>query len=203
MTNRVDSVCQRCGQPLVPTTSAGLCPVCVLAAGSQYDYRIVNILAQGEHATVYVAEQQPSHRLVALKIFKPDPDAADVVERLRDQRHALAALAHPHMARVYDVGLMAERRPYVVSEYVRGAPITTYCAHSQGDRPTRQRLLDIVSDVIGHVHRLGITHGGIKPSNILVLRGLGDPTVKVMDFGVRAAEPADDTAAFERLVALL
>lgn len=203
MTHTVGSVCPRCGQSLVSATWEGLCAVCLLTTGRHYDYRIVNILAQGEHGTVYLAEQQPTHRLVALRILTPHADVTKVIERLQDQRQVLAALAHPHAARVFDVGLLAEHRPYVVTEYVRGAPITTYCEQTQRDRLTRQRLLDTVSDVIGRAHGRGITHGGIKPSNVLVLRGLDDPTVKVMDFGLRAAEPADDKAALERLTAAL
>jgi len=203
MTDVVGSVCPRCGHSLVSARFEGLCSVCLLTAGQQYDYRIVNILAQGEHGTVYLAEQQPTRRLVALKILNPRADAANVVERLQDKRQALAALAHPHAARVFDVGLIAERRPYVVTEYMRGAHITTYCEQTQRDRPSRQRLLDTVSDVIGRAHGRGITHGGIKPSNVLVLRGLGDPTVKVMDFGLCDSEPADDRAALMRLTAAL
>lgn len=203
MTNMVGSTCPRCGQSLADASVEGLCSVCLLTAGRQYDYRIINIIAQGAHGTVYLAQQQPTHRLVALKILNPHADAVDVVERLRDLQQGLAALAHPHAARVFDVGLIAERRPYVVTEYVGGAAITTYCEQSQHDRLTRLRFLDTVSDVIDRAHGRGITHGAIKPSNVLVLRNLGDPMVKVLDFGLHAAEPADDAAALERLTAAL
>jgi serine/threonine protein kinase len=203
MKNGVGSQCPQCGQFLAHATSEGLCSVCLLTTGFHYDYTIVNILAQSTQGTVYLAEQQPTHRLVAMKLLKPGPEALETVERLRSQRQVLAALAHPHAARVFDVGLIAERRPYVVTEYVRGTHITTYCGESPNDRSIRRRLLDMVSNVISEAHGRGIAHGSIKPSNIVVLRGLGDPTVKVMDFGLRAAEPADDTAALERLTAAL
>jgi eukaryotic-like serine/threonine-protein kinase len=201
VTTTASSVCPRCGQPLGCATSEGLCSVCLLTAGQQYDYTIVNILAQGALGTVYLAEQQPTCRLVALKILNPHADAIEFVKRLRDVRQGLVALGHSHVARVFDVGLVPERRPYVVTEYVRGAPITTYCQQSSCDQPVRQRLLDMVFDVIGCAHGRGMTHGRIKPSNILVVRGPGDPIIKVTDFGLRAAEPADDRRALERLTA--
>jgi non-specific serine/threonine protein kinase/serine/threonine-protein kinase len=104
---------------------------------------------------------------------------------------------------VFDTGLIPERRPYVVTDYVRGAPITKYCEQSSCDRAVRQRLLGTVFDVIGRAHGRGMTHGSIKPSNVLVVRGLGDPTVKLVDFGLHAAEAADDRVALERLTVTL
>jgi eukaryotic-like serine/threonine-protein kinase len=193
-------MCPRCGPSIARTRSDGLCSACLLKAGLQCDYNAVNILGQGPHGTVYLAEQWPSHRFVAMKVFKENSSSSEVVERLRARRLAVAAVG-PDAARIYDVGVMAQGTPYVVTEWVRGASIATYCQQSGCDRSTRQRLLDKVSDVIRRSHACGMTHGGIKASNILVA---GDGLIlKVLDFGVRAAEPADDFAALAVLTAML
>ena len=182
---------------------AGLCPVCLLGAGTHRDYTIVNILGRGENGTIYLAEQHPAHRLVTLKLLHEVSEANAVLERLQRQRRALATLAHPHAARYVDIGVTGGRRPYVIREYLRGAPITVHCEQSQSDRTTRRRLLANVVDVIAQAHRGGITHGGLTASNVFIINRGGEPLVKVMDFGVRPASPADDIAALERLTAAL
>jgi serine/threonine protein kinase len=196
-------VCPQCGQLLLPSATEGLCAFCLLSATWEYDYTIVNILGQGEHGTVFLAEQQPARRLVVLKVLNHHSGRGEAVERLRGQQKALAALAHPNIAPMLAVGFTDERHPYVVTEYVRGIPITVFCERSQSDGPTRRQLLDTVSHVIRSAHDCRITHGGIKPSNVLVLRRTGGPAVRVVDFGLRAAEPKDDVAALERLTGAL
>jgi eukaryotic-like serine/threonine-protein kinase len=152
------------------------------------------------YGTVFLAEQRPSYRLVALKVLNHSSHASETIERLQALRLSLHALGE-HAARVYDVGVLAQGRPYVVTEWVRGTTITTFCQQSGCDRPTRQRLLDTVSDLISRSHSCGITHGGIKASNVFVA---GDgPVVKVLDFGVCAAEATDDVVALQRLRAVL
>ena len=197
------AVCPQCGQCPVHAILGGLCPFCLLSAGRNYEYTIVNVLGRGDNGTIYLAEQRPTHRLVTLKLLNEVSDGDAVVERLQYQRHALATLAHPVAARFVDVGLTGDRRPYVIREYLRGTPITVHCEQSQSDRSTRQRLLASVFDVIAHAHRHGITHGGLKASNVFVINPHREPTVRVMDFGLRGARPADDAAALERLTAAL
>jgi serine/threonine protein kinase len=188
---------------LMHAASEGLCAFCLLSATWEHDYTIVNIIGQGEHGTVFLAEQHPTRHLVALKVLNGDSGGGQAVERLRAHRKALAELAHPNTALMLAVGVTDERHPYVVTEYVRGVPITIYCERTQSDAPARRQLLDTVSDVIRCAHERGITHGGITASNVLVLRRPHGPVVKVMDFGLRAAEPSDDTAALESLTAAL
>ena len=195
--------CPRCGQSCVQAIVAGLCPLCLLSAGKRSAYTILNVVGRGENGTVYVAEQQLTRRVVALKVFTTVPDDGALVDRLRRGSHELAMLSLPNVARVLDVGLTAERRPYVVREYVRGTQITTFCERSRIGRAATQRLLATVSEVIARAHDRGITHGGIKASNVCVLERHGEPVVTVMDFGIRPALVSDDTAALDRLAATL
>jgi serine/threonine protein kinase len=140
---------------------------------------------------------------VTLKLLSEVSDGDAVVRRLQHQRSELAILAHPNAARCVDVGLTRDCRPYIIREYLRGTPITVHCDQSQSDRSTRQRLLASVVDVMAQAHSRGITHGGLKPSNIFIVNRGRDPLVKVMDFGVRRATPTDDAAALARLTAAL
>src|SRR5215204_1410492 len=113
-------ICPRCGPSIARMRSNGLCSACLLKAGLQYDYGVVTILGQGPYGTVFLAEQRPSHRLVALKVLNHHTHSSETIERLQSLRLSLAALGE-HAARVYDVGVLAQDRPYVVTEWVRGA----------------------------------------------------------------------------------
>src|SRR3954463_10087395 len=96
--------CSRCGRPLfVVGGSVPVCAFCLLRAGTGRDYSLVSVLGQGEHGTVYLAEQQPSNRLVALKVLT-GPDREATVARLRHVQRALAAFAHPCVCAILDVG---------------------------------------------------------------------------------------------------
>src|SRR5436190_9566457 len=127
-------VCPQCGQSRERAMLGGLCPFCLLSEGMHVEYTIVNLLGRGENGTIYLAEQQPTHCLVTLKLLNEVSEGDAVVERLQRQRHELATLAHPNAARCIDVGLTRDRRPYVIREYLRGTPITVHCEQSQSDR---------------------------------------------------------------------
>ena len=113
-------MCLQCGRP--QTTGAvaeGLCPHCLLQAGLGHEYAVVNVLGEGQHGTVYLAEQQPSGRLVALKILAGD-SAPAIVSRLQRQAPMLSALAHPNATRTLDIALSGDPGPYVATEYRPG-----------------------------------------------------------------------------------
>jgi serine/threonine protein kinase len=193
------AVCSDCRQRHVLGMLEGLCPFCLFRAGRQSDYTLVNVLGRGDSGTIYLAERQLTHALVTVKVLNQPSEVDVAVERLRRQQQALALLAHPNAVEWVDVGLTTDGRPYVIRDYLRGAPITRYCEQAQSDRSARRGLVDQVFDVVAHAHRCGITHGRLKPSNVFVLMVAGEPTVKVMDFGLRPARPGDDDAALERL----
>ena len=195
--------CRQCGRCSVQEMLSGLCPLCLLSAGTKYDYTIVNVLGRSENGTIYVAEQWPTHRLVTVKVLSEASDGEAEVERLQRQRQALAILAHPVAAEYVDVGLTTDRRPYLIRDYLRGTPITVYCRRYQVDRSIRQLFLASVCDMISQSHEHGIVHGSVKPTNIFILTNDREPTIKVVDFGLRPASPADDDFAFSCLTTAL
>jgi serine/threonine protein kinase len=195
VTQSIGGTCSQCGQPQAAGAAAeGLCPHCLLTAGLGHDYAVLNVLGQGEHGTVYLAEQQPSGRLVALKILAGD-SAADILSRLRRQAPMLRALDHPNAARTVDIAATEDPDAYVATEYVRGSPITSYCERLQIPRAGRLQLLAAVAALLRCAHDIGVVHGGIKPSNVLAFGRAATPSVKVTDFGLRPADArADDLA---------
>jgi serine/threonine protein kinase len=120
--------------------------------------------------------------------------------------HCRNALAHaeragvlpsPHVARTLDVGVVAERWPFVVSEYTRGQTLAAILAQ-QGPLGLR-RVLPIArafASVLAMAHVARVTHGELSPSGVWVESPGGRPEwIRLLDFGVRALrEPTPHTA---------
>lgn len=151
-------------------------------------YRPLERLGEGGMGVVYLAEQRtPIRRRVALKIIKPGMDSEQVLARFENERHALAMMDHPNIARALDAGTTETARPYFVMELVEGPPITQYCDEQRFTVPQRLNLFRDVCLAVQHAHQKGIIHRDIKPSNVLVAEVDGKPIVKVIDFGVAKA----------------
>ncbi len=151
-------------------------------------YKLLEMIGEGGCGVVYMAEQEaPVRRRVALKIIKLGMDTRQLVVRFEAERQALAMMDHPNIAKVFDAGATETGRPYFVMELVRGTKITDYC--DQNNFSTRERL-DLFLQAcraVQHAHQKGVIHRDIKPSNILVTLHDGEPTVKIIDFGIAKA----------------
>jgi len=169
----------------------------VLASGATVDdvlpghtgrYRIVAKLGEGGFGVVYEADQEaPLRRRVALKIIKAGMDTRQVIARFEAERHALAMMDHPNIARVLDAGATDSGRPYFVMELVRGEPITLYCDRATLSLRERLELFRDVCYAVEHAHQKGIVHRDLKPSNVPVTVTDGAALPKVIDFGIAKA----------------
>ncbi|MEU6354127.1 serine/threonine-protein kinase [Streptomyces sp. NPDC047072] len=153
-------------------------------------YTIEGVLGRGGFATVYRARQLAVGREVALKV---DGRVLDTPrDRQRFMREVTAAgqlSGHPHVVPVYDAGVLADNRPYMVLELCPGG--------SLGERIRREGPLSVkeardigvgIADAVAAAHAAGVLHRDIKPGNILVNRYGG---VALADFGL-AAMPRPD-----------
>ena len=157
-------------------------------------YKLIRSVGAGGMGMVWVAAQEyPIRREVALKIIKPGMDSGEVISRFEAERQALAMMDHPNIAKVLDAGTTATGRPYFVMELVQGVPITEYCDAKRLGPRERLELLVPVCRAIQHAHQKGIIHRDIKPSNVLVSTYDGQPSPKVIDFGIAKATGPDLT----------
>jgi serine/threonine protein kinase len=151
-------------------------------------FRILEKIGEGGMGVVYKAEQrEPVRRIVALKVIKLGMDTKEVVARFEAERQALAMLAHPNVARVFEAGMTDNGRPYFAMEHVPGIALTQYC--QEHEFTTKQRL-DIfipICQAVQHAHQKGIIHRDLKPTNILVTLVDGNAVPKVIDFGIAKA----------------
>src|SRR5262245_53188155 len=150
-------------------------------------YQIERTLGAGGMGVVYLAFDPELERNVAVKVLRErDEHTAD---RLRREAGALAALSHPNVVAVHDVGDY-EGQLFIAMEYVDGGSLRDRIA--AGRRPWRDvvRLVIAAGRGIEAAHAAGLVHRDIKPDNLLVGR---DGRVRVTDFGIVAsADPAPD-----------
>ena len=140
-------------------------------------YQILAPLGAGGMGEVWKARDTRLDRIVAVKISE-----GNFTERFEREARSIAALNHPNICQLYDVG-----PNYLVMEFVEGSPI----AMADGVR----KLLDVavqIADGLAAAHAAGIVHRDLKPDNILVTR---QGRVKILDFGLAksiTSRPADD-----------
>ncbi|HLN28119.1 MAG TPA: tetratricopeptide repeat protein [Gemmataceae bacterium] len=150
--------------------------------------KLVKEIGEGGFGIVFLAEQEhPIRRQVAVKILKPGMESRQIVARFEAERHALALMDHPNIARVIDGGQTPAGRPYFVMDLVRGLPITDYCDRQQLSTRQRLQLFVTVCQAVQHAHQKGIIHRDLKPSNVMVTQQDGTAVIKVIDFGVAKA----------------
>src|SRR5262249_20060442 len=112
------------------------------------------------------------------------------VQRFQAERQSLAIMDHPTIAKVFDAGTTPAGQPYLVMEYVDGAPITTYCDSVTLSIRDRLHLLIRVCGGVQHAHQKAIIHRDLKLLNILVTEVDGKPIPRIIDFGLaKAAAP--------------
>jgi serine/threonine protein kinase len=151
-------------------------------------YLLIELIGEGGMGEVWVAKQtEPLNRKVALKLIKPGMDSKVVLARFEQERHTLALMDHPSIARVFDGGLSADGRPFFVMELVNGLPLTKFCDDAKLTPRERLELFVTVCQAVQHAHQKGIVHRDLKPSNVLVTLYDGKPVPKVIDFGLAKA----------------
>ncbi len=143
-----------------------------LSAGDKLGpYEILEPLGEGGMGEVWKARDTRLNRTVAIKKSRNH-----FSERFEREAHAIAALNHPHICSLYDIG-----PDFLVMEYVEGKPL-------KGPLPLNEALAlaGQMLDALDAAHRKGITHRDLKPGNILVNQN----GVKVLDFGLAKFERA-------------
>jgi hypothetical protein len=139
-------------------------------------YEILAPLGAGGMGEVYKARDTRLDRLIAIKTSR-----TEFSERFAREARAVAALNHPNICQLYDLGTMPEGGSYLVMEFIDGSPV--------GPVDSQRRLLDLavqISDGMAAAHAAGFTHRDLKPDNVLIT-GPQTPhpgRVKILDFGL-------------------
>jgi hypothetical protein len=159
-------------------------PVEITLAGLEIGaYTLERPLGHGGMGSVWLARRTDGRidGMAAVKLLNFALSGTWGRERFRREGSMLARVAHPGIARLLDAGVSVGGQPYLVLEYVQGAPIDQYAIERQLSSEARVRLLLQVLDAVEHAHANLVVHGDLKPSNILVT---ADGVAKLLDFGI-------------------
>jgi len=145
-------------------------------------YRVLSVLGEGGFGRVYLATDEQLHRDVAIKVPRSrrrmEPDE---LEAYWSEARMAAALDHPAIVPVYDVGRMEDGRCYVVSKLIRGENLADRMRRSPLSHAESVTVVAIVAEALHGAHERGLVHRDIKPANILLD---SDARPFVTDFGL-------------------
>ncbi|MGH9832598.1 MAG: protein kinase domain-containing protein [Blastocatellia bacterium] len=146
-------------------------------------YKLLRELGSGGMGIVCLAIRADDvyQKEVAVKLVWPAMQRTSVIRRFKQERQILARLDHPNIARLLDGGATGEGWPYIVMEYVDGAPITEYCDQRRLNISERLKLFRTVCAAVSYAHQNLIVHRDLKPGNIFVTT---EGTMKLLDFGI-------------------
>jgi eukaryotic-like serine/threonine-protein kinase len=157
------------------------------SAGQQLgDYTIIAPLGAGGMGVVYRARDTRLKRDVAIKMLPSFVSAdRDRLRRFEQEAHAVAALNHPNILAVFQMG-EHQGTPYLVSEFLEGSTLREQL--KRGPVPLR-KALDFGAQIargLAAAHEKGIVHRDLKPENLLITT---DGRVKILDFGLAKLTP--------------
>ena len=145
------------------------------------DYELLEEIARGGMGVVYKARQQSLNRIVALKMILSGELASDQeVSRFQMEAESAAALKHPHIVNIHDVGVEAGHH-FFSMDYIEGRNLEELILENPLAAQQAASYLLEIAQAIEYAHQQGILHRDLKPSNILV-----DQTgaTHITDFGL-------------------
>ena len=167
-----------------------------LSAGSRLGpYEVLAPLGAGGMGEVSKARDTRLERTVAIKILpSADPELKARFER---EAKAIAALTHPHICALYDVG-QQDGTDYIVMEYLEGETLAGRLHRGPLKIEDALKTAIEIADALDKAHRAGIVHRDLKPGNIMLTKG----GVKLLDFGLAKLRPAGSASVFAGFSAL-
>jgi len=198
-------VCSECGAPQAaegrcPADGTPLSPIGedVLLGTTIGVYRVARLLGVGGMGRVYKGVHPTIGSRVAIKVLSREcTDRRDLVDRFFAEAKAVNLIRHESIVNVLDLAMLQDGRPYIIMEYLDGAPLASIIEHAVQARAPLPlgglaRLAVEVLDALAAAHGKGIVHRDLKPDNIFVTPS-GRP--KVLDFGIaKLSDPGAGSA---------
>lgn len=197
-------VCKQCYPDAVTVCPQDSQPTFHSIAGNpilEGKYRLEKRLGQGGMGVVYSARHSYLKTQLAIKVILPDLVGNDpqLVTRFRQEALAAAAIRHHNVVQVTDYGVVDDKMPFLVMEYVEGESLHDLLAREKKLSPEKAvELMAAICAGVGAAHRQGIVHRDLKPLNIMILKD--KPTmaeaVKILDFGLAKIKSGELLGSF-------
>ena len=172
-------------------------------------YRLLGEIARGGMGAVHRGRDVELGRDLALKVLlEKHRNRRDLVERFIEEAQICGQLQHPGIVPVYELGVLADHRPFFSMKLVKGRTLAELLAEAGPgtDLPRFLSIFEAICQTVAYAHARGVIHRDLKPANVMV-GSFGE--VQVMDWGlakvlVRAGEtPVPERPATETVVATL
>jgi serine/threonine protein kinase len=157
------------------------------------NYELRELVGDGAMGVVYLAEHPVLRRRVAVKLLKRQYlESPSLVSRFVNEARAAAAIHHPNVIEVIDVGMIDDEVPYIMMEYLDGEPLSRRLAR---ERLGVGKAVDIAiqaARAVAASHAIEIVHRDLKPENLFLVSdpmSPGGERVKVLDFGIAKLRP--------------
>ncbi len=148
-------------------------------------YKIVGMIGSGGNSTVYKATNITINKYVAVKVLRTQTlDTDSLQERFNREAKVASSIKHPNLVGVYDFGLTPV--PYLVMDFIDGKTLSAEIA-ARGCLTLNQALPIFcqLCDALAVLHKAGVVHRDVKPSNVMLSQGSHDETiVTLIDLGL-------------------
>ena len=163
-------------------------------------YVLERRLGEGGMGTVYKAHHKFLKTTRAVKTIKLEliGNDASFVKRFHQEAMAAAAIGHPNIISVLDYGLLQEKIPYIVMEFVEGVSLETVIINKGRFTPNEAlEYLQVITSALGAAHNHGIVHRDLKPLNIMIESGgTVRDQIRILDFGLAKIKSTDLFGSF-------
>ncbi len=150
-------------------------------------YRVLKKIGAGGMGEVFQARDERLGRDVALKLIRPaSSQNPDHLRRFEQEARAAAALNHPNILAIYDVGFEGTN-PYIVSELLEGKTLRTRLTEGPISAKAASSYAIQIAQGLSAAHERHIVHRDLKPENLFLTN---DDRVKILDFGVAKLQPS-------------
>jgi serine/threonine-protein kinase len=170
-----------------PLTAGRDTPIDGLQPGARLGtYSIERLLGRGGMGAVFLARDTSLHRRVALKVLESPLDGGPARARLVHEARNAAALNHPNICTVYEVG-EADGCAFIAMEYIEGVPLSAQLGQSVLPIEAALRHGIEAADALAYAHNHGVIHRDLKAANALIATS---GRLKLVDFGLARREDA-------------
>jgi serine/threonine-protein kinase len=152
-------------------------------------YTLIERVGRGGMGDVWIAKNESTAAEVAIKTLRSDRKALDgAADRFRQEARVSAKLAHPNVARVYDLLEEQDGTLLLIMERLRGETLKKKLENGPMDEKEVVGICLPILEALGAAHEAGIIHRDVTPSNIFLAEEGGRITPKLIDFGVAKAD---------------
>ncbi|MBL8952834.1 MAG: protein kinase, partial [Myxococcaceae bacterium] len=151
-------------------------------------FRLQRLLGRGSTADVFLAENEVTQAIAAVKVLRPElHDQPDLVRRFETEARTTNLVRHEHIVEIFDIGIFEGWQHYILLEHLDGKTVAKLLEREVDPAIATRIVLQLCAG-LGAAHAKGVVHRDLKPANIFVIQKGGQPHAKLVDFGMARRE---------------